>query len=290
MNYALEYFKKYGTTPACSCGVHSFAEPEPTPKILLDAFNLPPAQAIKFLKDKGFVFSWDWHEIWQEAHDQSFTVAKVMKADILQDIRDSVESAIENGTTFQEFRNNLQPILEAKGWWGKQVIDETTVQLGSPHRLKTIFRTNINTAQMAGRYKAQKEVLETRPFWQYIAIKDSRTRRKHLALDGKIFRHDDPFWNKFYPPIDWGCRCYVRTFSQSELERESLTVESSKGTLSQEEVLISIKSGKKANVSVYTDPLTKSTTMVGAGWDYNPGKSIWKPEKKKYDTDIRKLT
>ena len=29
--------------------------------------NLPPERAIKFLKDKGYKFSRDWNEVWQDA-------------------------------------------------------------------------------------------------------------------------------------------------------------------------------------------------------------------------------
>ena len=29
---------------------------------------------------KGFQFSWDWHDMWQEVHGSQFTVAKVTKA------------------------------------------------------------------------------------------------------------------------------------------------------------------------------------------------------------------
>lgn len=61
--------------------------------------TLPPERAIKFLKDKGYKFSWDWQEVWQDAHKKSFTVAKVMREDILSDIRESVEKAMEQGLT-----------------------------------------------------------------------------------------------------------------------------------------------------------------------------------------------
>lgn len=46
-------------------------------------FKLAPSLAIKYFKNKNNKFSWDWYELWQDAHKKSFTVAKVMREDIL---------------------------------------------------------------------------------------------------------------------------------------------------------------------------------------------------------------
>ena len=50
-------------------------------------FKLSPAKAIKYFKNKKNAYSWDWYDIWQQAHKKSFTVDKVMREDILKDIR-----------------------------------------------------------------------------------------------------------------------------------------------------------------------------------------------------------
>ncbi|STE62655.1 putative head morphogenesis protein of bacteriophage [Escherichia coli] len=49
--------------------------------------TLPPKRAINYLKSKGYQITWDWEEMWQEAHARAFTVAKVTRLDILEDIR-----------------------------------------------------------------------------------------------------------------------------------------------------------------------------------------------------------
>ena len=56
-------------------------------------FKLAPALAIKYFKKKNNKLSWDWYELWQDAHQKSFTVAKAMREDILKDIRSSLDKA-----------------------------------------------------------------------------------------------------------------------------------------------------------------------------------------------------
>ena len=237
--------------------------------------GLAPKKAIEHLKSKGYTFSWNWFEVWQEAHSKAFTVAKVMRQDILDDIRDMVTKSMEEGLPFQEFQKTLEPKLKAKGWWGRVSVGDgesiETVQLGSPWRLKTIYRTNLQTSLMTGRYKEQFENIENRPYWQYIAILDNRSRPSHKLLHGKVFRYDDPFWNSFYPPNGWGCRCRIRALSEKNIKDRQLKVSSSEGLLTTEERKISSKTTKKATVTVYTDPLTLQKIALDVGWSYNPG-------------------
>ena len=239
---------------------------------------LSPERAIKYLKDKGYKFSWNWYEIWQDSHKKSFTVAKAMREDILVDIRKAVEQSMQEGLTLQQFKKELEPKLKSKGWWGKVSVSDgetiETVQLGSVWRLKTIYRTNIQTSYMAGRYKAQVENTDNRPYWQYVAVMDRKTRESHAQLNGRVFRYDDPFWNDFYPPNAWGCRCRVRALSGDNIKDRDLIVDSTKGQLSQEMKLVSKKTDELKPVAVYTDPLTGHKISPDVGWSYNPGKEF----------------
>ena len=54
-------------------------------------FKLAPSLAIKYFKNKNNKFSWDWYELWQDVHKKSFTVAKVMREDVLKDIRSALD-------------------------------------------------------------------------------------------------------------------------------------------------------------------------------------------------------
>jgi SPP1 gp7 family putative phage head morphogenesis protein len=242
------------------------------------AIGLQPEKAIDYFRAKGYAFSWRWEEVWQEAHAKAFTVAKAMKLDLLQDIRGACEKTLTKGNTLGEFRKELEPALKAKGWWGK-ALDENgkVVQLGSPHRLATIYRTNAQTAFMAGRYREQKEDAGSRPYWQYVAVMDRRTRPGHAALNGKAFRHDDPFWETHYPPLGWNCRCRVRALSQKNIKDRGLEAQSAEGNLTWEDRLISKSTGEMRPVSVFTDPKSGVRVATDPGWSYNPGKAWMEP-------------
>lgn len=201
------------------------------PGDVLTAFDLPPKEAVAYLQQKGYAITWDWSEMLDRAHRQAFTVAKAMQADVLQDIRDGVQSALDNGDSLGKFKKNLKPLLEAKGWWGK--VEQTNpatgktqkVQAGSPWRLETIYRTNVQSAYQAGRYQQQQAAAASRPFWQYLSVSDNRSRPSHGALNGMVLPADHEFWSTNYPPNGFRCRCRVTTYTKKGLERAGLRVE-----------------------------------------------------------------
>lgn len=200
-------------------------------------FGMEPAQAIDYLMRKGFAITWDWHAVDAATHARAFTVAKVARMDILQDIRNALTDILKTGKTLKDFQRGLQPALQTKGWWGKQIIIDSSgnaekVQMGSPRRLATIYQTNAQSAYMSGRYESALAAVKTHPYWMYIAINDSHTRPSHRALNGKVFRWDDPIWQHIIPPNGFNCRCRFVALTEREVRRRGLVVESSEGNLS----------------------------------------------------------
>jgi len=252
-------------------------------------FGMEPEAAVRYLESKGYAITWDWHEMLDEAHARAFTVAKATRVDMLQDIRAALTDALKNGGTLRDFQKNLTPVLQAKGWWGKQIIVDSqgnaeVAQLGSPRRLKTIYQTNLQSAYMAGRYQAMKASADSHPYWQYVAVMDGKTRPSHRAMNGRIFRHDDGLWEAAFPPNGFNCRCRARPMSEYSVEQEGRAPESSQGRLMQieKEAGTDKRSGEIRKTTVTGIKVTGAdgkpvTFAPDAGFSFNAGKAWAKP-------------
>ena len=193
-------------------------------------FGLPPRKAIEFFQAKGLRQTYHWQEMMREEHAYAFTVAKMMDRDLLATTRQLMERMIADGRTLADFQRELVPHLQRKGWWGK--VDQTdpitgdivNVQLGSPARLETIFRTNMQSAYAVGEWDSIEANKERMPYLMYDAVDDGRTRDEHEAWDTLVYPVDHPFWRTHYPPNDYNCRCGVIQMDADDLEDEGLTV------------------------------------------------------------------
>lgn len=189
-----------------------------------------PREALEFFRSKGLTQGFAWQDVWQEEHARAFTVAKAMNRDLLEDIQGAVDQALAEGRTLRQFQDELRPLLEAKGWWGrKPMIDPLTarrkiVQLGSPRRLKTIFEVNMRSAYAAGRWERAQRNKEAFPYLRYVTAGDGRVRPEHQAWNGVLKPLDDPWWNTHYPPCGWNCRCTAVPVSRGQLRRRGWEV------------------------------------------------------------------
>lgn len=243
--------------------------------------DLEPADAVAYFAAKGEALAWDYTDVWREANAHAFTVAKTTSLEVLRTIRAEVARAIGPGRTFEDFKRALRPRLQDLGWWGTQeVLDADTgelsrVQLGSNRRLRTIFQTNVQTAYMAGRFKRYTDNAADRPYWRYVAILDGRTRPAHAALNGKVWRHDDPIWKVIWPPNGWGCRCRVTALTKTEFDELGVQLEDGRDAIVETQVVLN-KAGDTATVQGvrYRDADGKEMVFrPDPGWDYNPGEA-----------------
>lgn len=213
-------------------------------------FDKSPEEAIRFLKSRGIKIAWDWKKQLDAIKQHAFTVAKVANADLLQTIKDSIDKAMEKGESFDKFRKSITPILETKGF--------TKREDGSEWRLDTIYRTNLQSAYMAGRYNQMIEVADEFPYWELVAVMDNRTTNGCSNVNGTILRYDDAFWQTNYPPRHYKCRSRVRALSSQQV----------------------MKLGLKP-----TAPSKVANIKPAEGFDTSPGE--WKPDLSKYSPDIR---
>ncbi|MBD5608248.1 MAG: minor capsid protein [Desulfovibrio sp.] len=175
------------------------------------ADGLPPEDAIRFWRQRANL-TWDEaKELSEAARSRAFYVTGLLQQDLVNKVSNALRQALENGETFEDFRKRIPEIIKNQGW--------------KDYRVETIFRTNMQTAYAAGRYAKMTAVKKTRPYWQYIAIMDKRTRPSHAVLHERIYPADHEFWESNYPPNGFRCRCAVRTLSQRQIDSENLEVQ-----------------------------------------------------------------
>lgn len=230
------------------------------------SFTLPPAQAIAYFKAKGLKMTFDWRDMIGAEHASAFTVAKMADLDLLADVQASLDDAIAQGLSYQSWADTITPLLQQKGWWGRQAVTdpltgETIVaQLGSPGRLKTIFRTNVQSAYAAGQWEQIQEQKDVAEFLMYDAVDDHRTRPQHAAWDGTVLPVDHDWWTTHYPPNGWNCRCGVIQLSAEDLDDLGLQP-SAKAPAGGTSNWTNPRTGKVEKVEKGLDP----------GWNSNPG-------------------
>ncbi len=243
-------------------------------------FKMQPDEIVKYFESKGLKTSFDWHDVYEEAHAKAFTVAKMTELDLLKDTKNLLENALKEGKSYSSFKKEAMELFERKGWVGfKEMTDPKTgkiktVELGTPTRIKKIYDCNMNSAYAVGRYKEQLEEIDVAPYLQYMAIMDESTRPEHKALHKKVFKADDPFWSVFYPPNGWGCRCFARNLTKYELDSLSLKVENTNGKISK---TIESLGNKEVEVPTYKFDNTgiPMTLKADKGWGVNLGTHVW---------------
>ena len=144
-----------------------------------------------------------WDDLMHGEHAHGFMVAGVARADVLDELRTAVQSAIDDGEGFEAFRARADDIIRKHGWIGGAG-DESEARRA--WRMRTIYQTNLRTSYMAGRW----EQLQAFPFLRYQHNNTvANPREQHQVWNGLVLATDDPWWDTHYPPNGWGCRCTI---------------------------------------------------------------------------------
>ena len=250
--------------------------------------DLPPKKAIEWLKTKK-VTAENYRNLTESEIAKVYTIVKMTDLDMLQDIKSSLIAAAEQGKPFAAWKKDLLQHLANKGWLhpnghnGKEIIDPKTGEIfGTPRRLDVIYRTNMQSAYNAGQYQTYMADVDNRPYWQYDAVGDNRTRPAHAAMDGLVYRYDDPFWATFYPPNGYRCRCSVMALSERDMRRGNRVVSvSNESNLVQTNKVYNRK-GDTYPTTAYKAPDGRLHT-TDKGFDYNAGRMNYRPNLDVYD-------
>ena len=249
--------------------------------------RLPNTAAAAFFARKLNLPSNEWSDLWREAHDKAFTVAGTLNDSgqkALEQIREAVRAAIEDGETIEEFKKRFDDIVAKTGW---------DYRGGRNFRTRAIFETNLRTSWAAGRFAQMDEIKSERPFWQYRHGGSAQPRPEHLAWDGLILHADHPWWRTHYPPNGFGCTCHVVTLDAEGVNRawKKAGGQGNAPELSANSpgiVLARGQKGEKSKPRLWTPPDPEKDLVevkvkgrgvvqvprgIDPGWDYVPGKA-----------------
>jgi SPP1 gp7 family putative phage head morphogenesis protein len=170
-------------------------------------FNVPFNEAIAQAASRGVVLpSIYYGQLQGVARQKAFSIAGITALDQLEAVKKSYEKAVLEGRSFNQ--------------WQKE---QAVIDLGLPkYRLDNIYRTNLQTSYMAGKWEQFNNPKSKLRYLMYDAINDSRVRPAHLALDGIIREKSDPFWATHSPPCGYRCRCSLIALTDSQAQKRSV--------------------------------------------------------------------
>lgn len=202
-------------------------------------FSTPPYEAIAALQSKKATSLLGINkdvkaQLKQDFYNKAFVVSKVADIDVLSKIQQSLVNALAKGQSFQSWKKELKPFLDKSGYGDL-----------NNSRLKKIYATNIQSAYAQGRKKAQMQRISPKEYlkidsltdtkvdidiakyddgiyFRYVTMQDSKVRTLHAKLHNIILPRKHPFWDRYYPPNDFGCRCRVEVIYANELLEKGL--------------------------------------------------------------------
>ena len=195
------------------------------------ALNLPPEGALRYFDSLNLPLPANAGEAIAQTAAKARSIAGIYQQEIVADLLNSLRQSAAEGTPFATWRKNAMVMLRERGLAldkaGDMVQQSTGEVVGTGltrHRSQTIFQTQMTNARMASLWQKLQENKDARPYLQYSAINDARTRPAHRALDNVVYPIDDPFWDYFYPPNGFRCRCHVMALAPRDVARAGLTV------------------------------------------------------------------
>ena len=141
----------------------------------------------------------DIKELQKKYNTVALDVISHVSDNIKHDLATTTQKLIESGSHIREAKQILSAKFEQYG-----------LKPASRSQLETIFRTQTQIAFAAGKYNAERHnpaIYDALWGYKYVTAGDDRVRPSHAILDGVTLPKDDKFWQRFYPPNGWNCRC-----------------------------------------------------------------------------------
>ncbi len=124
--------------------------------------------------------------------------------------------------------------------------------------LRAEHNAAVSSSLMAAKWK-QFEDAGDRYYLQYRTAGDERVRSSHAAMNLITLPMSDSFWDTYFPPNGWGCRCNVVQVLKSRYEKSDSKKAIQKGDAS---MIATNKNGE----------INEKATAANKTWKFNPGK------------------
>lgn len=171
-----------------------------------DAFlALPWEEAIAEFKARGLVKPDELRRMIEYYADSSQSAREALLSTVQERMRGLLVDALQEGQTLREFADTVE--LEFPG-----------VSESDPAYLSTVFRTNVQSAYGAGRYRQLEDpdVVDVFPYRQYRTVNDSRVRPSHAKLHDLVWHVSTAGWRRVAPPGGYNCRCSMVALGEED--------------------------------------------------------------------------
>ena len=180
-----------------------------------DVENLPYAEAVEYLKKRDVIKKVDYNNLSDKMRFRAFTASRIADGDLLKRINSELIKNVNDGKGLKDFLSLTKTDILNKVGMGAG---------GQGWYWETVYRTNVQTAYNTGRMMGFEE---DKPLaLHFVGIEDSRQTDVCHSLSNVIRPYDDPLWEKYIPPLHFGCRSTVRAiYDEDELPEEWSSLE-----------------------------------------------------------------
>lgn len=156
--------------------------------------------AADYLRARGVEPAAEFYARLETLRKEAWTLAKISDVEQIEQVKQSLIKALQEGKSFREWQQALTPEMLAL----------------PKHYQETVFRTAVLSSYNGAKWTHFRAHAERRPILRYIAINDGRTRPAHRALHGLMMPVGDARWQTLAPPNGFNCRCSMVSLSDKQ--------------------------------------------------------------------------
>lgn len=158
--------------------------------------NKPWDEALEEFRARGVMKPNELSRLLGDYAQRTDKARQLMLGQIQTFVRAELERSIRDGGTMRDFAKRIEDGDASLG-----------ITADDPAYLNMVFRTNVQSAYGAGRYRAMTDpdVMDARPYAEYRTVGDARVRPEHAALDKTVWALESDKWQRIAPPNSYNC-------------------------------------------------------------------------------------